>query len=103
MEKARQSFYRRSTIAKSRHAPAVCSHSLDRLLSPQYNELPLHTVCTSARATIASATQRFGTRGLRRCAMQTIERTTQRRFRYEELNRARQEIQTKWTEAERSH
>ena len=35
--------------------------------------------------------------------MQTIERTTQSRFRYEELNRARQEIQTKWTEAERSH
>jgi hypothetical protein len=34
--------------------------------------------------------------------MQTIERTT-RRFRYEEMNRARQEIQSKWTEAERSH
>jgi hypothetical protein len=35
--------------------------------------------------------------------MQTIERTTQRRFRYEEMNRTRQEIQNKWTEAERSH
>lgn len=28
---------------------------------------------------------------------------TQRRLRYEEMNRARQEIQNKWTEAERSH
>jgi len=35
--------------------------------------------------------------------MQTIERTTQGQLRYEELNRARQEIQNKWTEAERSH
>ena len=35
--------------------------------------------------------------------MATIERTTQRRLRYEEMNRARQEIQNKWTEAERSH
>ena len=34
--------------------------------------------------------------------MQTMERTAQRGLRYEELNRARQEIQTKWTEAERS-
>ena len=34
--------------------------------------------------------------------MQTIERMT-RRFRYEEMNRARNEIQGKWTEAERSH
>lgn len=35
--------------------------------------------------------------------MQTMERTAERGLRYEELNRARQEIQTKWTEAERSH
>jgi hypothetical protein len=35
--------------------------------------------------------------------MLTIDRITQRRFRYEEMNRARQEIQNRWTEAERSH
>lgn len=35
--------------------------------------------------------------------MQTIERMTQRRLRCEEINRARQEIQNKWTEVERSH
>jgi hypothetical protein len=35
--------------------------------------------------------------------MQTIERTMQPQLRYEEMNRARQEIQSRWTEAERSH
>jgi len=35
--------------------------------------------------------------------MQFVERTTQRGLWYEELNRARQEVQSKWTEAERSH
>jgi len=36
-------------------------------------------------------------------AMRLMERTAQRGFWFEELNRARQEIQNKWTEAERSH
>jgi len=35
--------------------------------------------------------------------MQTIDRAIQRGFQCEELNRARQEIQSRWTEAERSH
>jgi hypothetical protein len=35
--------------------------------------------------------------------MQFMDRTTQRGLWYEELNRVRQEIQNKWTEAERSH
>ena len=35
--------------------------------------------------------------------MRTIERTAQRGLRYEEMNRARTEIQNRWTEAERSH
>ena len=35
--------------------------------------------------------------------MRLMERTAQRGLWYEELNRARQEIQNKWTEAERSH
>ena len=35
--------------------------------------------------------------------MQFMDRTVQRGLWYEELNRARQEIQNKWTEAERSH
>ena len=35
--------------------------------------------------------------------MRTMERTALRGMRYEEMNRARQEIQNKWTEAERSH
>jgi hypothetical protein len=36
-------------------------------------------------------------------AMQFMERSSQRGLWYEEMNRARQEIQGKWTEAERSH
>jgi len=36
-------------------------------------------------------------------AMWTTERMDRRGFRNEELNRARQEIQNKWSEAERSH
>ncbi len=35
--------------------------------------------------------------------MQYVERTSQQGLWCEELNRARQEIQNKWTEAERSH
>ena len=35
--------------------------------------------------------------------MQTIERAPDRGLWQEELNRARQEIQSKWNEAERSH
>jgi hypothetical protein len=35
--------------------------------------------------------------------MQTIERAPDRGLWQEELNRARQEIQNKWNEAERSH
>jgi hypothetical protein len=35
--------------------------------------------------------------------MWTTEKTDRRGFRNEELNRARQEIQSKWSEAERSH
>jgi len=35
--------------------------------------------------------------------MLTAERTDRRQLRYEELNRARQEIQNKWTEVERWH
>jgi predicted xylose isomerase-like sugar epimerase len=35
--------------------------------------------------------------------MQFMDRDEQRGLWYEELNRARQEIQNKWTEAERSH
>jgi len=35
--------------------------------------------------------------------MLTCERTDRQGFRCEEMNRARQEIQTRWTEAERSH
>jgi len=33
----------------------------------------------------------------------TTDRTDRRQLRYEELNRARQEIQNKWTEVERWH
>ena len=33
----------------------------------------------------------------------TTDRTDRRQLRYEELNCARQEIQTKWTEVERWH
>jgi len=35
--------------------------------------------------------------------MRFMDRDDQRGLWYEELNRARQEIQNKWTEAERSH
>ena len=35
--------------------------------------------------------------------MRFMDRDEQRGLWYEELNRARQEIQNKWTEAERSH
>ena len=35
--------------------------------------------------------------------MQFMDRDQQRGLWYEEFNRARQEIQNKWTEAERSH
>jgi predicted xylose isomerase-like sugar epimerase len=35
--------------------------------------------------------------------MQVVERTNQRGLWYEEVNRTRQAIQNKWTEAERSH
>ena len=35
--------------------------------------------------------------------MLTTDRTDRRQLRYEELNRARQEIQTTWTEVERWH
>lgn len=35
--------------------------------------------------------------------MAMVERNAQGRFRYEEMNRARQAIQNKWSEAERSH
>jgi hypothetical protein len=36
-------------------------------------------------------------------AMQTRERTDRRQLRCEELNRAQQEVQNRWTEAERWH
>jgi hypothetical protein len=49
-----------------------------------------------------SAATEEAARELKEKAMQSIERTTPR-FRYEEMNRTRQEIQNKWTEAERSH
>jgi hypothetical protein len=35
--------------------------------------------------------------------MQTTDHTTGRRLRQEEVNRARHEIQNRWSEAERSH
>jgi len=48
---------------------------------------------------VASAIRRSGEKEK---AMRLMERTAQRGFWFEELNRARQEIQN-WTEAERSH
>jgi len=49
---------------------------------------------------VASANRRSGEKEK---AMRLMERTAQRGLWYEELNRVRQEIQNKWTEAERSH
>jgi predicted xylose isomerase-like sugar epimerase len=50
----------------------------------------------------ASAEAVAGTR-VKETAMRFMDRDEQRGLWYEELNRARQEIQNKWTEAERSH
>jgi predicted xylose isomerase-like sugar epimerase len=49
---------------------------------------------------VANAIRRSGEKEK---AMQLMERTAQRGLWFEELNRARQEVQNKWTEAERSH